>query len=212
MRTLGRMYCTLTDERRAWQQRIHAPLVHQGCPPIRARLSAAGRDALARAELSAAGRRYVDTALRRIDELSAEIEPLRTQLINFARRQAGCRALQARHYGVGWLCAPQPISGLFDTQDLAEIAHPDYPDERLIACRNPALAAERARKRHDLLQATEKQFTRIAERVSRGTLHGLAKNIVGNAEGLEEARAPLDCFHQTFIGNDDDGVNATDKL
>ena len=36
---------------------------------------------------------------------------------------------------------------LFDTQDLAEIAHPDYPGERLIACRNPALAAERARKR-----------------------------------------------------------------
>jgi transposase len=54
--------------------------------------------------LSAAGRQYVDTALRRIDELSAEIDPLRTQLVNFARRQPGCRALQ-RHYGVGWLCA-----------------------------------------------------------------------------------------------------------
>ena len=45
---------------------------------------------------------------------------------------------------------------LFDTQDLAEIAHPDYPGERLIACRNPALAAERARKRDDLLAATDK--------------------------------------------------------
>ena len=45
---------------------------------------------------------------------------------------------------------------LFDTQDLAEITHPDYPGERLIACRNPALAAERARKRQDLLAATEK--------------------------------------------------------
>jgi hypothetical protein len=42
---------------------------------------------------------------------------------------------------------------LFDTQDLAEITHPDYPGERLIACRNPALAAERARKREDLLSA-----------------------------------------------------------
>src|SRR5271166_5609408 len=40
---------------------------------------------------------------------------------------------------------------LFDSQDLAEITHPDYPGERLIACRNPALAAERARKRQDLL-------------------------------------------------------------
>ena len=44
---------------------------------------------------------------------------------------------------------------LFDTQDLAEISHPDYPGERLIACRNPLLAAERTRKRNDLLAATE---------------------------------------------------------
>jgi transposase len=104
IRSLGRLYCTLMDERRAWQQRIHAQLFHQGCPPIKALLSAAGREALAHAELSAAGRQYVDTALRRIDELSAEIEPLRTQLVSFARRQAGCQALQ-RHYGIGWLCA-----------------------------------------------------------------------------------------------------------
>ena len=105
IRSLGRLYCTLMDERRAWQQRIHAQLFHQGCPPIRALLSAAGRAALAGVELSAAGRQYVDTALRRIDELTAEIEPLRTQLVNFARHQPGCQALQARHYGVGWLCA-----------------------------------------------------------------------------------------------------------
>jgi transposase len=104
IRTLGRLYCTLMDERRAWQQRIHAQLFHQGCPPIRALLSEAGREALASVELSPTGRQYVDTALRRIDELSAEIEPLRTQLVSFARRQAGCRALQA-HYGIGWLCA-----------------------------------------------------------------------------------------------------------
>lgn len=61
MRTLGRLYCMLMGERRAWQQRIHAQLFHQGCPRIRALLSAAGRDALARAELSAAGRQYADT-------------------------------------------------------------------------------------------------------------------------------------------------------
>ncbi len=105
IRTLGRLYCTLMEVRRGWQQRIHAQLFHQGCPPITALLSAAGREALAGAELSAAGRQYVDTALRRIDELSAEIDPLRTQLINFARHQPGCQALQARHYGIGWLCA-----------------------------------------------------------------------------------------------------------
>ncbi len=89
IRGLGRLYWTLMDERRAWQQRIHAQVFHQGCPPIRALLSEAGRDALVHAELSAAGRHYVDTALRRIDELSAEIEPLRTRLVNFARRQVG---------------------------------------------------------------------------------------------------------------------------
>ena len=104
IRNLGRLYCTLMDERRAWQQRIHAQLFHQGCPPVTALLSAAGREALACAELSAAGRQYVDTALRHIDELTGEIEPLRAQLIGFGRRQRGCQALQ-RHYGVGWLCA-----------------------------------------------------------------------------------------------------------
>ena len=61
---------------------------------------------------------------------------------------------------------------LFDQQDLAEISHPDYPGERLIACRNPLLATERARKRHDLLSATDNQLRAIAGRVQRGNLHG----------------------------------------
>ncbi len=104
VRNLGRLYCTLMDERRAWQQRIHAQLFHQGCPPIRALLSAAGREALTNAELSPISRQYVDTALRRIDELTPESDALRTQLVDFARCQAGCRALQT-HYGIGWLCA-----------------------------------------------------------------------------------------------------------
>jgi transposase len=104
IRTLGRLYCTLMDERSTWQQRIHAQLFYQGCPPIRALLTQPGREALASVELSAAGRQYVDTALRRIDELTVEIDPLRAQLVRFARCQAGCQALQ-RHYGIGWLCA-----------------------------------------------------------------------------------------------------------
>jgi DDE family transposase len=70
---------------------------------------------------------------------------------------------------------------LFDTQDLAEIAHPDYPGERLIACRNPALAAERARKRESLLQATEKQLAAIKKRVTAGTLAGA--DDIGEAYG-----------------------------
>jgi transposase len=51
---------------------------------------------------------------------------------------------------------------LFDHTDLVEIAHPDFPGERLIACFNPLLAEERARKRPDLLAATEKQLEKIA--------------------------------------------------
>jgi transposase len=56
---------------------------------------------------------------------------------------------------------------LFDEQDLAEIIDPSYPDERLVVCRNPLLAEERARKRSDLLEATEKELKKIAEATRR---------------------------------------------
>jgi transposase len=56
---------------------------------------------------------------------------------------------------------------LFDERDLAEITAPDYPGERLVACRNPMLADERARKRGELLDATEKKLTHIQTRVRR---------------------------------------------
>lgn len=61
---------------------------------------------------------------------------------------------------------------LFDTQNFAEITHPDYPGERLICCRNPALALERARKRDSLLQATDKELAKVTARVESGTLAG----------------------------------------
>ena len=56
---------------------------------------------------------------------------------------------------------------LFDQRDLAEITSPNYPKERLIACRNPLLAEERAQKREALLQATEKQLDPIVEATRR---------------------------------------------
>ena len=61
---------------------------------------------------------------------------------------------------------------LFDQQDLAEITSEDFPGERLIACRNPVLAAERARKREDLLAATEKLLAPVIARVRAGRLAG----------------------------------------
>ena len=69
---------------------------------------------------------------------------------------------------------------LFDTQDLFEISSPEFPGERLVCCHNPALAEKRARKRQDLLAATEKELTPIAaatgraKRALRGQRHDRA--------------------------------------
>ena len=100
---------------------------------------------------------------------------------------ARIRALQ-QVGGLGWvtaLRAPQiaalaadtgPLQmSLFDQQNFAEIAHPDYPGERLIACRNPALAELRARKRQELLAATEALLAPAQAAVTAGRLTGADK-------------------------------------
>jgi hypothetical protein len=89
-------------------------------------------------------------------------------------------AEELRPAGLDWISclrAPQiaalaadtgPLQlSLFDERDLAEITSPDFPGERLVACRNPALAEERARKREALLQSTERDLTRVAQTVRR---------------------------------------------
>jgi hypothetical protein len=58
-------------------------------------------------------------------------------------------------------------ASLFDTRDMAEITSPDFPGERLVVCKNPLLAAERGRKRDELLATTEKDLARIQARVRR---------------------------------------------
>ena len=86
---------------------------------------------------------------------------------------------------LGWLTclrAPQiaqlasedgPLQlSLFDERDLAEFTHPDYPNERLVACRNPLLATERYRKRNELLAATEEALAPILTAVTSGHLRG----------------------------------------
>lgn len=84
--------------------------------------------------------------------------------------------------GMGWVTALRAPAikalassgaiqlSLFDQANLAEIAHPDFPGERLVACRNPALAVERARKREELLGATEALLRPIADAVAAGRL------------------------------------------
>src|ERR1017187_7910991 len=90
--------------------------------------------------------------------------------------------------GLGWVTAlrapaiaalaadngPLQMS-LFDQTNLAEITHPDYPGERLVACRTPALATERARKRLALLAATDTELAKIVAAVAAGRLAGGGK-------------------------------------
>jgi transposase len=75
---------------------------------------------------------------------------------------------------------------LFDQRDMASITAPDYPGERLVVCRNADLAAERSRKREDLLAATEKDLAVIKARVERkrNPLRGTAEIALAVGEGL----------------------------
>src|SRR5258707_10600580 len=73
---------------------------------------------------------------------------------------------------------------LFDQQNLAEITSPDFPGERLIACRNPVLAADRARTREELLAGTEKLLAPITARVQAGKLTGAGQIGVAVGKGI----------------------------
>jgi Transposase DDE domain len=126
--------------------------------------------------------------------LEAQIEKLRTRfglteivLVGDRGMLTSARIERLRQAGgIGWVsCLRAPaIRGLveggdlqlslFDERDLVEIASPEYPGERLVVCRNPVLAAERARKREALLAATEEQLARVAALVERGRLRTAA--------------------------------------
>ena len=81
---------------------------------------------------------------------------------------------------------------LFDDRDMAEIASPDYPGERLVVCRNPLLAQERARTRADLIGATEKDLAKIRTATTRprNPLRGEAKIALEVGAVLGGARWP----------------------
>jgi len=65
--------------------------------------------------------------------------------------------------------------GLFDERNLFEFAHPDYPNERLMACRNAELGRLRAHKREALLVATERELEKVRTRIENGSLSGQDK-------------------------------------
>ena len=99
------------------------------------------------------------------------------------------KAIDALHEqdGIGWITALKSTSiralveqgdlqlGLFDERNLFAFSHPDYPGERLVACRNPELARRRAHKREALLAATEKHLDRVRAAVEAGRLRGQGK-------------------------------------
>jgi transposase len=111
-----RLRKTLVDQRTAWQQRLLAQLFHQGIPAGLKPRTRAGREALAQAELSPAGRDLVALALRMLDAVDAELVPLDQALRAFARRQPGCRALVAQLYGVGAITATAILAELGDAR------------------------------------------------------------------------------------------------
>ena len=72
---------------------------------------------------------------------------------------------------------------LFDETNLAEISSPAYPGERLVVCRNPAMAAERQRKREALLLATEAELKKVSRMVRGGRLRGADGGVIGERVG-----------------------------
>jgi hypothetical protein len=126
--------------------------------------------------------------------------------------QAQIEALRA-HPGLGWISAlksdairrlvdqSQLQLSLFDQQNLAEISAPEFPGERLIACYNPLLAEERARKREDLLDATERDLDKIAREVARRTKTPLAAAEIGQKVGRVVARFKVAKHFRLDIGD-----------
>jgi transposase len=98
---------------------------------------------------------------------------------------------------------------LFDQRDLAEIQHPSYPGERLIACLNPLLAEERSRKRKELLQATQKQLDKIVAATQRKKKPLRGRKEIGLAVGRILGRYKMGKHFRLFI--EDDGFRCERK-
>lgn len=91
---------------------------------------------------------------------------------------------------------------LFDQRDLAEIRHPSFQGERLIACRNPLLAEERKRKRKELLEATEKQLHKIVAATQRKKKPLRGRREIGLAVGRVLGRYKMGKHFRLFIEED----------
>lgn len=126
--------------------------------------------------------------------------------------QAQIEALR-EHPGLGWISALRGEKvrqlveqenlqlSLFDTQNLAEIESPDFPGERLVACFNPLLAEERARKRDALLAATEQLLEKLQREVQRRTKTPLGAAEIGQKLGRIINRFKMAKHFETAIAD-----------
>ena len=108
----------------------------------------------------------------------ARIKVLKEQGVGFI---TALRAPQIQKLTV----APGFQLSLFDEQGLCEVSSPEFPDERLVVCRNPAVAAERARKREELLALTERDLQQVKQMVEgpRGTLRNASAGKIDERAG-----------------------------
>ncbi|MDP2181698.1 MAG: IS1634 family transposase [Actinomycetota bacterium] len=125
--------------------------------------------------------------------------------------------------GVGWITSLRAPSirvladagalqmSLFDESDLAEIVHPDYPGERLVACRNPALAITRARKREELVSATEARLARVRASVARASRPLRGADRIGIAVGKVLDRFRVGKHFHIEITDDDFRFSRNEK-
>jgi transposase len=122
LRARVRLRHTLSDQRGEWQQRIQAVLYHHGCPQRRNLMTAEGRAWLEAQPLPETAREQVTVALAMIDALDVQLAPIDSELRAYARRQPGCRALQA-HYGIGELTAVTILAELGDCRRFFSSRH-----------------------------------------------------------------------------------------
>ncbi len=113
LRARVRLRHTLSAQRGEWQQRIQSVLYHHGCPKRGDLINRAGLTWLATLPLAASAREQITVALAMIDALERQLAPLDKQLRTYARRQPGCKALQA-HYGIGPLTSVTILAELGD--------------------------------------------------------------------------------------------------
>jgi transposase len=122
LRSKVRLRHTLIQQRGEWQQRIQAQLYHYGVPRRRGLLVGERRAWLEGLELPDAACRQIEVALAMIDAVDGQLRPLDEELRALARRQPGCRALQA-HFGVGEITSVAILAELGDARRFSSARH-----------------------------------------------------------------------------------------